>query len=216
MAKWMNKMGLAAINFNMDDSRIGGFHKGFVDSREGSPASTPTMALSSTGLDKQQRAGHIGSIGDSENDSDKESVVSWHKSSLSDIEQPRDKVNQSSPSLKYMIFVFRMINERIYHRSLVMHVHPHRLQFYPIHIIVPLILHRIVSLVKSIKVIFERVVHPYDFLRYQLMMMIKKMPMSMQHRDYQIRIHLVNYPINECLQIIDQRIWEWLNLNREC
>ncbi len=92
MAKWMNKMGLAAINFNMDDSKIGGFHKGFVDSREGSPASTPIIGLSSSGVDKQQRMGHIGSIGDSENDSDKESVVSWHKSSLSDTEQPRDKV----------------------------------------------------------------------------------------------------------------------------
>ena len=47
MAKWMNKMGLAAINFNMDDSKIGGFNKGFVDSREGSPASTPIIGLSS-------------------------------------------------------------------------------------------------------------------------------------------------------------------------
>ena len=92
MAKWMNKMGLAAINFNMDDSKIGGFHKGFVDSREGSPASTPIIGLSSPGGDKQQRMGHMGSVGDSENESDKESVVSWHKSSLSDIEQPRDKV----------------------------------------------------------------------------------------------------------------------------
>jgi hypothetical protein len=91
MAKWMNKMGLAAINFNMDDSKIGGFHKGFVDSREGSPASTPIIGLSSSGGDKQQRMGHMGSIGDSENDSDKESVVSGHKSSLSDTEQPRDK-----------------------------------------------------------------------------------------------------------------------------
>jgi hypothetical protein len=92
MAKWMNKMGLAAINFNMDDSKIGGFHKGFVDSREGSPASTPIIGLSSPGGDKQQRMAHMGSVGDSENESDKESVVSWHKSSLSDIEQPRDKV----------------------------------------------------------------------------------------------------------------------------
>ena len=94
MAKWMNKMGLAAINFNMDDSKIGGFHKGFVDSREGSPASTPIIGHSSSGGDKQQRMGHIGSIGDSENESDKESIVSWHKSSLSDTEQPRDKVLQ--------------------------------------------------------------------------------------------------------------------------
>ena len=94
MAKWMNKMGLAAINFNMDDSKIGGFHKGFVDSREGSPASTPSIGLSSTGTDKQQRIGHAGSVGDSENDSDKESVLSWNKSSLSDTEQPRDKVEK--------------------------------------------------------------------------------------------------------------------------
>lgn len=94
MAKWMNKMGLAAINFNMDDSKIGGFHKGFVDSREGSPATTPNMSLLSIGLDKQQRSGHMSSVGDSENESDKESVASWHKSSLSDIEQPRDKVRQ--------------------------------------------------------------------------------------------------------------------------
>ena len=108
MAKWMNKMGLAAINFNMDDSKIGGFHKGFVDSREGSPASTPNMSLLSTGMDKQQRTGHMGSIGDSENESDKESVVSWHKSSLSDIEQPREKVNQQisiDPSIELFFFV---------------------------------------------------------------------------------------------------------------
>ena len=108
MAKWMNKMGLAAINFNMDDSKIGGFHKGFVDSREGSPASTPNMSLLSTGMDKQQRTGHMGSIGDSENESDKESVVSWHKSSLSDIEQPREKVNQQisiDPSIELFFVV---------------------------------------------------------------------------------------------------------------
>ena len=101
MAKWMNKMGLAAINFNMDDSKIGGFNKGFVDSREGSPASTPIIGTSpsSSSLNKQQQIGHIGSAGDSENDSDKESIVSWHKSpshhsSTSDTEQPRDKVNK--------------------------------------------------------------------------------------------------------------------------
>jgi hypothetical protein len=97
MAKWMNKMGLAAINFNMDDSKIGGFHKVFVDSREGSPASTPIISSSSSSNNKQQRSGHIGSTGDSENDSDKESIVSWHKStshhsSISDTEPSRDKV----------------------------------------------------------------------------------------------------------------------------
>ncbi|CAF0821417.1 unnamed protein product [Rotaria sordida] len=103
MAKWMNKMGLAAINFNIDDSKIGGFHKGFVDSREGSPASTPivgvssssSLSLSSTNK-QQQQIGHRGSVGDSENDSDKESIVSWHKSashhsSVSDTEPSRDK-----------------------------------------------------------------------------------------------------------------------------
>ena len=115
MAKWMNKMGLAAINFNMDDSKIGGFHKGFVDSREGSPATTPNMSLLSTGMDKQ-RTGHIGSIGDSENESDKESVVSWHKSSLSDIEQPRDKVRKHLSNTKRILSgFFRMIDEQIYH-----------------------------------------------------------------------------------------------------
>ncbi len=101
MAKWMNKMGLAAINFNMDDSKIGGFHKGFVDSREGSPASTPILGASSpSSINKQQQQGHIGSTGDSENDSDKESIVSWHKStshhsSISDTETSRDKVKNN-------------------------------------------------------------------------------------------------------------------------
>ncbi|CAF1047410.1 unnamed protein product [Adineta ricciae] len=96
MAKWMNKMGLAAINFNMDDSKIGGFHKGFVDSREGSPASTPILGASPLSTSKQQRAGHIGSTGDSENDSDKDSIASWQKStsqhsSVSDTESCREK-----------------------------------------------------------------------------------------------------------------------------
>ena len=99
MAKWMNKMGLAAINFNMDDSRIGGFHKGFVDSREGSPASTPIVSTSSSSTNAQQRHGHIGSTGDSENDSDKESIQSCqrttsHYSSISDVEYSKDKVNR--------------------------------------------------------------------------------------------------------------------------
>ncbi|CAF2134312.1 unnamed protein product [Rotaria magnacalcarata] len=92
MAKWMNKMGLAAINFNMDDSKIGGFHKGFVDSREGSPAST-ISALSST---NKRTMMPTGSAGESENDSDKDSTASWHKStsqlsSVSDTESSRDK-----------------------------------------------------------------------------------------------------------------------------
>ena len=99
MAKWMNKMGLAAINFNMDDSKIGGFHKGFVDSREGSPASTTSIGPSSPSPSQPQRIGHIGSTGDSENDSDKESIASWHKSpshhsSISDTEPSREKVHK--------------------------------------------------------------------------------------------------------------------------
>jgi hypothetical protein len=141
MAKWMNKMGLAAINFNMDDSKIGGFHKGFVDSREGSPASTPIISSSSSSNNKQQQTGHIGSAGDSENDSDKESIVSWHKStshhsSISDTEPSRDKVITKKFYRKF-IFSNRMINELIYHLLLVMHVHHHQLQFYLIHIVVP-------------------------------------------------------------------------------
>jgi len=142
MAKWMNKMGLAAINFNMDDSKIGGFHKGFVDSREGSPASTPILgASSSSSINKQQQLGHIGSTGDSENDSDKESIVSWHKStshhsSISDTETSRDKVKFIKLLTKIKNSFSRMINELIYHLLLVMHVHHHQLQFYLIHIIV--------------------------------------------------------------------------------
>jgi len=106
MAKWMNKMGLAAINFNMDDSKIGGFHKGFVDSREGSPASTSTIGLSSSSTDKQQQSGHTGSAGDSENDSDKESVASWHKSSISDTEPSREKVENNMKLFVYQKNLF--------------------------------------------------------------------------------------------------------------
>jgi len=105
MAKWMNKMGLAAINFNMDDSKIGGFHKGFVDSREGSPASTPSTGLSISSNDKQQQSSHIGSAGDSENDSDKDSIVSWHKLSISDTEQSSHKVDDKKT------FFFSFINK---------------------------------------------------------------------------------------------------------
>jgi hypothetical protein len=158
MAKWMNKMGLAAINFNMDDSKIGGFHKGFVDSREGSPASTPILGAASSSTNKHQRAGQTGSIGDSENDSDKESVVSWHKStshhsSISDTESPRDKVDKFKIFIEYLIFIFHrnlliMINELIYHLLLVMHVHHHQLRFYLIHIIVRFNRHQIVLSVK--------------------------------------------------------------------
>lgn len=99
MAKWMNKMGLAAINFNMDDSKIGGFHKGFVDSRESSPASTPILGQASSATNKHPGNTPIGSAGDSENDSDKESIASWqksnsHHSSISDTESSREKVTR--------------------------------------------------------------------------------------------------------------------------
>ncbi len=101
MAKWMNKMGLAAINFNIDDSKIAGFNKGFVDSREGSPATTPTIGPHTSSNTKHQRINQINSPGDSENDSDKESVLSWQKSgsfhsSISDIELSKDKVKISN------------------------------------------------------------------------------------------------------------------------
>lgn len=97
MAKWMNKMGLAAINFNIDDSKIAGFHKGFVNSREGSPATTPTIGLHFSRLSKQPRTKPTSSAGDSENESDKESVMSWqkstsHYSSISDIEPIKERV----------------------------------------------------------------------------------------------------------------------------
>ncbi|CAF0955670.1 unnamed protein product [Rotaria magnacalcarata] len=96
MAKWMNKMGLAAINFNIDDSKIAGFNKGFVDSRECSPVATPIIGSNKLSSSKNKRIQQISSAGDSENDSDKESVVSWqksisHNSSISDFESVKDK-----------------------------------------------------------------------------------------------------------------------------
>ncbi|UJR26562.1 hypothetical protein I4U23_007883 [Adineta vaga] len=96
MAKWMNKMGLAAINFNIDDSKIAGFNKGFVDSREGSPATTPIFDSHSSSKKKQSRTKQTSSAGDSENDSDRESVVSSQKSvsyhsSISDLESTKDR-----------------------------------------------------------------------------------------------------------------------------
>ena len=100
MAKWMNKMGLAAINFNIDDSKIAGFNKGFVDSREASPAPTPIIGPHTSSNTKHQRTNQISSIGDSENESDKDSVTSWQRSasfysSISDVELSKDKVNFS-------------------------------------------------------------------------------------------------------------------------
>ncbi|CAF4846585.1 unnamed protein product [Rotaria sp. Silwood1] len=96
MAKWMNKMGLAAINFNIDDSKIAGFNKGFVDSRECSPATTPIIGSHKSLNIRHHRKTQISSAGDSENESDKESIVSWqksisHNSSISDIESTKDK-----------------------------------------------------------------------------------------------------------------------------
>jgi hypothetical protein len=144
MAKWMNKMGLAAINFNIDDSKIGGFNKGFVDSREGSPASTPIIGGHSSSTSKHQRIAQISSAGDSENDSDKESLASWHRSashfsSISDIESLKDKVD--FPLKKFIFqkkeeffFFYRvfwiMINGLIYHLLHVMHVHHHQPHYY--------------------------------------------------------------------------------------
>ena len=98
MAKWMNKMGLAAINFNIDDSKIAGFHKGFLESTDASPSTTPIIAPKSSSHPKLQRSAHVNSPGDSENDSDKESYLSWqksisHNSSTSDIDHSKDKVN---------------------------------------------------------------------------------------------------------------------------
>lgn len=97
MAKWMNKMGLAAINFNIDDSKIAGFNKGFVESREGSPVTTPIIGSRKLSSAKNKRIKQISSAGDSENESDKESIASWqksvsHNSSISDLENAKDKV----------------------------------------------------------------------------------------------------------------------------
>ncbi|CAF1233926.1 unnamed protein product [Adineta steineri] len=96
MAKWMNKMGLAAINFNIDDSKIAGFNKGFLNSYEGSPATTPIIGPHKPTNTKHQRTNQINSAGDSGNDSDKESTISWqksvsHHSSISDMESSKDK-----------------------------------------------------------------------------------------------------------------------------
>jgi hypothetical protein len=101
MAKWMNKMGLAAINFNIDDSKIAGFNKGFLDT---SPVTTPIIGSHSTSKPKYKRSAQISSAGDSENDSDKESIVSWqksnsHHSSISDIESLKDKVKLSKEEI---------------------------------------------------------------------------------------------------------------------
>ena len=96
MAKWMNKMGLAAINFNIDDSKIAGFNKGFVDSVEGSPVTAQRLTSASPSASLSRSAPRTSSPGDSDNESDKESTASWQKSesqhsSVSDMDSFRDK-----------------------------------------------------------------------------------------------------------------------------
>lgn len=97
MAKWMNKLGLAAINFSIDDSKIGGFNRGFVDSKIDSPVTTPIIGTKSRSHFKHQQSTQIHSPVDSEYDSDKESYISWQRaasqhSSISDVDSIRDKV----------------------------------------------------------------------------------------------------------------------------
>ena len=99
MAKWMNKMGLAAINFEIDDSKIAGFNKGFVDSREGSPASTPRILKTPFfSIGKKRRPVIISSAGDSDNDSDKESNASWQQ--LNSINNQILRLNSSKSNVK--------------------------------------------------------------------------------------------------------------------
>ena len=98
MAKWMNKMGLAAINFNVDDSKIAGFHKPIIESGEDSPATTPIFGSPVLLNAKQRLIARIGSAGGSDTESDKDSILSWHKSvshnsSISDINSIKDKVS---------------------------------------------------------------------------------------------------------------------------
>ena len=214
MAKWMNKMGLAAINFNMDDSKIGGFHKGFVDSRESSPASTPILGQASSAKNKHLGNTPIGSAGDSENDSDKESIASWHKSnshhsSISDTESSREKVKRQSANSISERCLSRIlpiaINEPISLRLLDMLVRRHHLHRYSrTRTTVRSSPRRIISPDKSIrrrtKAIIERAAHPSAI--HHRLTNSKMPPMSMPHRDYRTRIHRVNCPINECSSTI--------------
>jgi hypothetical protein len=98
MAKWMNKMGLAAINFNIDDSKIAGFNKGFVDSREGSPVIMPRMMITTSLTSQSVRHAHMSSTGNSEYESDRESTVSWQQdvsqhSNTADLKRLKRQVN---------------------------------------------------------------------------------------------------------------------------
>ncbi len=139
MAKWMNKMGLAAINFNIDDSKIAGFNKGFLDSNDGSPVTTPIIGSNSTLNCKHQRSIQISSQGESENDSDKESSVSWqifasHHSSISDIEAAKDKVKITKEEIEKNVLLRRIyliiISQLIYHQLLVMLDHHRQHHYY--------------------------------------------------------------------------------------
>lgn len=92
-------MGLAAISFNGDDSNIAGFSKGFLDSRESSPGSMTKIGLATP----------TGSAADSENDSDKDSVVFWaksnsHNSSMSDTDSCRERVRVFFATKEVSIF----------------------------------------------------------------------------------------------------------------
>ena len=146
MAKWMNKMGLAAINFNIDDSKIAGFNRGFLDSKIESPVTTPVIGkhprLNSKNLPPRQ----ISSPVESEYDSDKESYFSWqrsasHHSSISDIEPSKDKVISFSKFLQKRSFVslrrnlWITINKVMYlqQRVILARHHQHRLNLYPMH-----------------------------------------------------------------------------------
>lgn len=95
MAKWMNKMGLAAINFEINDSKIAGFNKGFIDSRENSPVSTPKFLRNLFQVGNKKR-----STGESEIESDKDSVAS--NFDLSNEQNPKEeffKLRSSSTSI---------------------------------------------------------------------------------------------------------------------
>lgn len=135
MAKWMNKMGLAAINFSIDDSKIAGFNRGFVDSKIDSPITTPIIGKKSRANFKHQQSTQISSPGESEYDSDKESYISWqratsHHSSISDVESIKDKVSidQCSHAMITLCFLRNlriMINKVMDHQQLVIIDHHH-------------------------------------------------------------------------------------------
>ena len=209
MAKWMNKMGLAAINFNMDDSKIGGFHKGFVDSRESSPASTPNLSQGSPATNKHLRNAPMGSAGDSENDSDKESVTSWqkcnsHHSSVSDTESSREKVKRRRTSdgernERCRRALLIRTSERISRRLLDMPVRP-RHRSSPIRTTVRSNPPRIASLDKSILRRTKAIIGPAAHLSaiHLRSTISQRPPTSMPRPDSRTPILRVNCPINGC------------------